>query len=382
MIAQRRRIRVLDEATEDDILNDNENANDTASMDVDMPSKGTGENNAQAEWATTNPQNSSTATGDQSSTTRFLIKQRIVVGNVSRYIPEEKRKLPKFEYKWMIYVQGPPTNPDVTPFISRVRFHLHPDYRPNDVIDVSSPPFQVTRYGWGEFPVRVRLFFVDPRNKTMDLMYSIKLDRTMSGRQTLGGEVWTDLLLDKNTEFRDSSKDSVTNEKRQAVPEVSLRKSGFGHSKRRGGFRGRPRVKKESEDSSAAADGENVQKFPNVGVKEEGVEVKEEENGQMVVETFGGMNEKNEEDGDLEDVVVEMLENLVEKFPLIKNEREVSYEVAESIEAYESMEESERNRLEIGRASALLLQAQRESVSSSHAIFQVTAADVSNWCRN
>ncbi|KAI8611681.1 yeats family-domain-containing protein [Chytriomyces sp. MP71] len=99
------------------------------------------------------------------SETRFLIKKRVVVGNISRFIPEERRKLPKYEYKWMVYVQGPPSDPDITPFITRVRFHLHPDYAPNDIIDVHNPPFSITRYGWGEFPLRVRLYFADPARK-------------------------------------------------------------------------------------------------------------------------------------------------------------------------------------------------------------------------
>jgi transcription initiation factor IIF auxiliary subunit len=60
-------------------------------------------------------------------------------------------------------------------FIKRVRFFLHPDYRPNDVIDITQPPFHLTRYGWGEFPVRIRIFFVDPRNKPVDIVHSLKV---------------------------------------------------------------------------------------------------------------------------------------------------------------------------------------------------------------
>lgn len=38
-----------------------------------------------------------------------------------------------------------------------------------------SHPFQLTRRGWGEFPVRVQLHFVDPRNKKVDILHHLKV---------------------------------------------------------------------------------------------------------------------------------------------------------------------------------------------------------------
>lgn len=59
--------------------------------------------------------------------------------------------------------------------MKKVRFFLHPSYEPNDVIDVVHPPFHITRRGWGEFPVRVQLHFVDARNKPVDIIHHMKV---------------------------------------------------------------------------------------------------------------------------------------------------------------------------------------------------------------
>ncbi|CAB4492334.1 unnamed protein product [Rhizophagus irregularis] len=134
---------------------------------------------------------------------RFYVKRRIVVGNVSKWIASEKRdpNLQKYTHKWMVYVAGPPHDLNVTPFIRKVRFYLHPSYKPHDIVDVIDPPFQLTRYGWGEFPIRIQIFFVDKRNKPVDVIHALKLDDTHSGKQRLGDEHAFDLELDRNTEF-------------------------------------------------------------------------------------------------------------------------------------------------------------------------------------
>ncbi|KAL1920461.1 uncharacterized protein VTP21DRAFT_838 [Calcarisporiella thermophila] len=134
---------------------------------------------------------------------RFYVKRRVIVGNVSKFVPPERRDpaMGKFTHKWMIYVASPANHPDVATFLSKVRFYLHPSYRPHDVVDVKKPPFHLKRYGWGEAPVRVQLHFVDRRNKPVDIIHVLKLDDTHCGRQVLGTERVYDLELDRNTEF-------------------------------------------------------------------------------------------------------------------------------------------------------------------------------------
>lgn len=131
---------------------------------------------------------------------RFYLKKRIIVGNTSKYISIDSREdNDKSTHKWMMYVRGPPEDPHIDRFIKKVWFFLHPSYRPNDIVEVNKAPFHLTRRGWGEFPVRVQLHFVDPRNKRVDIIHELKLDRTYTGLQTLGSETVVDLELDRRT---------------------------------------------------------------------------------------------------------------------------------------------------------------------------------------
>lgn len=115
--------------------------------------------------------------------------------------------LKQFTHKWMIYVVEPPqSKQEVSAFVTCVRFHLHPSYKPLDVVDVTEAPFKLTRLGWGEFPIRIQLFFVDKRrNKTVDLIHHLKLDDSHSGKQLLGSERSIEIELDRNTDFKDTS---------------------------------------------------------------------------------------------------------------------------------------------------------------------------------
>lgn len=176
---------------------------------------------------------------------RFYIKRRIIVGNVSKFMNPGNKKiwvidfgrlirfiegrdpeLKQFTHKWMIYVVEPPqSKQEVSAFITGVRFHLHPSYKPHDVVDVTEAPFKLTRLGWGEFPIRVQLFFVDKkRNKTVDLIHHLKLDDSHSGKQLLGSERSIEIELDRNTDFKDTSStpSSGQQQQQQQQQEVEL----------------------------------------------------------------------------------------------------------------------------------------------------------------
>ncbi|ORX78620.1 hypothetical protein BCR32DRAFT_294951 [Anaeromyces robustus] len=145
---------------------------------------------------------------------RFYMTKRIVIGNVSQYIPPEKREksMEKYMYKWMIYTRGVLSEP-ISTFIKKVRYFLHPSYKPN-IIDVTYPPFHLTRYGWGEFPIRVQLFFEDIVNKPIDIIHILKLDTNKTGNQVLGNEKTYDIEIDRNTKFVEPKKERIPNHKR------------------------------------------------------------------------------------------------------------------------------------------------------------------------
>nr|XP_057922377.1 YEATS domain-containing protein 2 isoform X2 [Doryrhamphus excisus] len=137
-------------------------------------------------------------TGDEAS--RLYAKKTIVVGNVSKYIPPDKREEnDQSTHKWMVYVRGSRKEPTIDHFVKKVWFFLHPSYKPNDLVEVSEPPFHLTRRGWGEFPVRIQIHFKDPRNKRIDIIHQLKLDRTYTGLQTLGAETVVDVELHRNS---------------------------------------------------------------------------------------------------------------------------------------------------------------------------------------
>jgi transcription initiation factor IIF auxiliary subunit len=60
---------------------------------------------------------------------------RIVIGNISKWVPVDTRE-DAASHKWMMYVRGPKEAPDVSDFVSKVRFFLHPSYRPHDIAEV------------------------------------------------------------------------------------------------------------------------------------------------------------------------------------------------------------------------------------------------------
>ncbi|XP_016967603.3 YEATS domain-containing protein 2 [Drosophila biarmipes] len=123
-----------------------------------------------------------------------------VVGNTSKYIGVGSQDKATGEqaliYKWLVYVQGKGLPQPVGTYIKKVRFHLHHSYRPNDIVDVHRPPFQLNRRGWGEFPMRIQLFFQDHlQQKPVQLMHKLVLDKTMCGLHTMGAETTMEIWL-------------------------------------------------------------------------------------------------------------------------------------------------------------------------------------------
>ncbi|XP_026849375.1 YEATS domain-containing protein 2 [Drosophila persimilis] len=113
-------------------------------------------------------------------------KFNFVVGNTSKYIGGDGKTTLEnggqaLVYKWLVYVQGKDLPKPLETYIKKVRFQLHHSYRPNDIVDVHAPPFQLNRRGWGEFPMRIQLFFHEHlRQKPVQLMHTVVLDKTIS----------------------------------------------------------------------------------------------------------------------------------------------------------------------------------------------------------
>ena len=76
-------------------------------------------------------------------------------------------------------ILGCKTFPDVSDVVSKVRFFIHQTYAPNNVIDVTHPPYHLIRRGWGEFPARVQIHFKGAINKPVDIMHNIKVSQNV-----------------------------------------------------------------------------------------------------------------------------------------------------------------------------------------------------------
>ncbi|XP_045054524.2 YEATS domain-containing protein 2 isoform X5 [Desmodus rotundus] len=192
-----------------DFLSDKDN---NSNMDIEerlsnnveqKPSRNTGRDTSSVSGSHKTEQRNADLTGDETS--RLFVKKTIVVGNVSKYIPPDKREEnDQSTHKWMVYVRGSRREPSINHFVKKVWFFLHPSYKPNDLVEVREPPFHLTRRGWGEFPVRVQVHFKDSQNKRIDIIHNLKLDRTYTGLQTLGAETVVDVELHRHSLGEDS----------------------------------------------------------------------------------------------------------------------------------------------------------------------------------
>ncbi|KAM4041467.1 YEATS domain-containing protein 2 isoform 2-T2 [Anomaloglossus baeobatrachus] len=166
-------------------------------------------------------------------TSRRFVKKTIVVGNVSKYIPPDKREEnDQSTHKWMIYVRGSRKEPSIDHFVKKVWFFLHPSYKPNDLVEVKEPPFHLTRRGWGEFPVRVQIHFKDSQNKRIDIIHNLKLDRTYTGLQTLGAETVVEVELLRHSFGEDylfSQSSNESSQSEESVPEPPISKPSSPH---------------------------------------------------------------------------------------------------------------------------------------------------------
>ena len=168
-----------------------------------------------------------TAAGSKNDVSRFYTKRQIIVGNTSQYLKKGARETGNpATHKWMVYVRSGPTEPPLHTFVKSVSFFLHPTYSPNDIIVLGKPPFQLTRLGWGEFPVRIQLHFKDSAHKPIDILHGLKLDSTHTGQQMLGNETAVDIDLVKYNDTdpyhcvdnNKNEKDSVNEEAMETSP--------------------------------------------------------------------------------------------------------------------------------------------------------------------
>jgi YEATS domain-containing protein 4 len=96
----------------------------------------------------------------------------VVHGSVAFYLG--KKVADEFQtHQWTLYLRGP-NNEDLSCCISKVIFQLHPSFA-QPVRELTSPPFEVSEKGWGEFEAQIRIVWNDTNEQSVTLNHFIKL---------------------------------------------------------------------------------------------------------------------------------------------------------------------------------------------------------------
>eukprot|EP00322_Chrysochromulina_rotalis_P015990 CAMPEP_0115850970 /NCGR_PEP_ID=MMETSP0287-20121206/12238_1 /TAXON_ID=412157 /ORGANISM="Chrysochromulina rotalis, Strain UIO044" /LENGTH=208 /DNA_ID=CAMNT_0003304983 /DNA_START=3 /DNA_END=629 /DNA_ORIENTATION=+ len=95
-----------------------------------------------------------------------------VIGSIAHWLgkkAEESRS-----HEWTIYLRAANPEEDLSVYIKKVVFILHPTLQP-PTRTLETGPFEVTDQGWGEFEVTLQVFFHDSREKPVELQHMLKL---------------------------------------------------------------------------------------------------------------------------------------------------------------------------------------------------------------
>lgn len=119
----------------------------------------------------------------------MVIHRTVLYGTTAEPLPE-KDETTGHTHKWKVYLRGA-RGEDISVYISRVLFKLHPTYDP-PVRLVKTPPFEVEETGWGEFDIDIKVFFRDPKEKPVEFHHPMKLFHSVETPQNSKDPVISD----------------------------------------------------------------------------------------------------------------------------------------------------------------------------------------------
>jgi YEATS domain-containing protein 4 len=131
-----------------------------------------------------------------------VIEKSICYGNIAWWLGPKADE--QHTHRWTAYVRGP-NNQDLSYFIKKVVFSLHPSF-PNPVRVVEKPPFEITETGWGEFELAIRIYFVDPLEHPVDLYHGLVLyppegQAALSTKKPVVKENYDEIVFNDPTEY-------------------------------------------------------------------------------------------------------------------------------------------------------------------------------------
>lgn len=77
-------------------------------------------------------------------------------------------------HRWTCYVRSNRADEDLSLYVRKVVFTLHPSFNP-PTRTVEKAPFEVTEHGWGEFDISAQVHFIDPTETPIDLLIPLRL---------------------------------------------------------------------------------------------------------------------------------------------------------------------------------------------------------------
>ncbi|XP_076069606.1 YEATS domain-containing protein 4 Gas41 isoform X2 [Oratosquilla oratoria] len=102
----------------------------------------------------------------------LTIIKPVVYGNIARYFGK-KREEDGHTHEWTVYVK-PYHNEDMSTYVKKVHLKLHESFADQNRV-LTSPPYEVTETGWGEFEIVIKIFFHDPNERPVTLYHILKL---------------------------------------------------------------------------------------------------------------------------------------------------------------------------------------------------------------
>jgi transcription initiation factor IIF auxiliary subunit len=93
----------------------------------------------------------------------------IVYGSVAFFLGKEADEFQT--HRWTLYIRSP-NHEDLSVAISKVVFQLHASFS-QPIRELTSPPFEVTECGWGEFEAQIRIVWKDPDEKPTVVRYLV-----------------------------------------------------------------------------------------------------------------------------------------------------------------------------------------------------------------
>ncbi|KAG9339939.1 hypothetical protein JZ751_022254 [Albula glossodonta] len=127
------------------------------------------------------------------------IVKPIVFGNVARYFGK-KREEDGHTHQWTVYVK-PYRNEDMSAYVKKIQFKLHESYG-NPLRVVTKPPYEITETGWGEFEIVIKIFFIDPNERSVTLYHLLKLfqsDSSAMPKKTVVSEFYDEMIFQDPT---------------------------------------------------------------------------------------------------------------------------------------------------------------------------------------